>query len=305
MQVSNFIKQNTISPYDEILAYETLWAIRDIKEQRLKNFFNSYTPSETLKEIVRSQSDLFLSSNRYHDKIKTQVSDFLNNSLRNEFKKFSIIVNKNFQYPESLSKPTCSVGPFYYKGDLDILHTKCISIVGARKASEEGINRAKKLSKELVAENFTIVSGLAKGIDTAAHESAIENKGNTIGVIGTPINEYYPKENKELQEKIAKQFLLISQVPFYRYANEPFISHKFHFPRRNKTMASISKATIIVEASDTSGSHTQARECLNQEKKLFILDSCFDNSKIKWPANYEKVGAIRVKNTKQILHHLQ
>ena len=182
-----------------------------------------------------------------------------------------------------------------------MLHTKCISIVGARKASAEGIKRAKRLSKELTDKKFTIVSGLATGIDTAAHQSAIENKGNTIGVIGTPINEYYPQENKELQDKIAKKFLLISQVPFYKYANESFTHHKFHFPKRNMIMASISDATVIVEASDTSGSLTQAGECFKQKKKLFILDSCFDNSKIRWPKNFEKKGAIRVKNTADIL----
>ena len=282
-----------------MLAYETLWAIEGIKEKSLKDFFNSYTPSETLKEIS-NQSDFF-ATKESPDKIKNKVSKFLNTSLKNEFKNFSVVVNKNFQYPESLNKTTHSIGLFYYKGNLDILHSKCVSIVGARKASKEGIDRAKRLSKELVSEDFTIVSGLAKGIDTAAHESAIEHKGNTIGVIGTPINEYYPKENKELQNKIAKKYLLISQVPFYKYANEPFTHHKFHFPRRNRIMASISDATIIVEASDTSGSLTQARECLKQKKKLFILDSCFKNSKIRWALNYEKQGAIRVKSTKDIL----
>ncbi|MCZ0932026.1 MAG: DNA-processing protein DprA [Oligoflexia bacterium] len=126
----------------------------------------------------------------------------------------------------------------------------------------------------------------------------------TIGVIGTPINDYYPEENKELQDEIAENFLLISQVPFYKYATELFPHRKFHFPRRNKIMASISEATVIVEAGDTSGSLIQVRECFNQGKKLFILDSCFQNPKIKWPAKHEEKGAIRVKSTKDILKFL-
>ena len=89
------------------------------------------------------------------------------------------------------------------------------------------------------------MSGLAKGIDTAAHESAIEFKGKTIGVIGTPIDKYYPKENKQLQDKIAKEFLLISQVPFYKYAHEHFKSRAYHFPRRNMTMASYQKPLLL------------------------------------------------------------
>ena len=149
--------------------------------------------------------------------------------------------------------------------------------------------------------DFTIVSGLAEGIDTAAHQSTIANEGLTIGVLGTPINEYYPLENRRLQNQIAKDFLLISQVPFYKYANESFKHRSYHFPRRNMIMASISKATVIVEASDTSGSLIQARKCLQQNKKLFIMDSCFNNSKINWPRSYEKKGAIRVKNTSDIL----
>ena len=213
MQDLSFIEQNVISPYNEMIAYETLWAIEGIKEKNLKKFFNDYTPSETLEQIP-SQSDFFL-SRETSDETKKKVSEFLKNSLANKLNTFSIVVNKNFQYPDKLDKTTCPIGLFYYKGHLDMLHTKCISIVGARKASAEGIKRAKRLSKELTDKKFTIVSGLATGIDTAAHQSAIENKGNTIGVIGTPINEYYPKENKELQDKIAKKFLLIRYMSLH------------------------------------------------------------------------------------------
>lgn len=306
MQDLNFIEKNVISPYKEMLAYETLWAIensnKDLKEKDLKELFNHYTPSETLEQISNQIKFNFSSSDISSNKIEKAVNRFLDTSLVNELNTFSIVVNKNFQYPDKLNKTTCPIGLLYYKGNLDLLYTKCISIVGARTASAEGITRAKRLAKELTHKKFTIVSGLAKGIDVAAHQSAIENKGNTIGVIGTPINEYYPKENKELQDRIAKDFLLISQVPFYKYANEPFNHHKFHFPRRNMTMASISDATVIVEASETSGSHTQARECLKQKKKLFILDSCFNNPAIKWPLKYEKEGAIRIQSTEDIIN---
>ena len=303
----DFIEKNVISPSKEMLAYETLWAIQsseeqNLKEKTLKEMFAHHTPSETLQQIPQ-QTDFF-SSEKKPAIIKKEVQDFLDTSLHNKLNTFSIVVNKGFQYPKDL-KSKYPIGLFYCKGNLDILDTPCISIVGSRKASEKGIKKAKKLSKELSDAGFTIVSGLALGIDTVAHQSAIDNHKLTIGVIGTPINEYYPKQNKKLQDKIAKNFLLISQVPFYKYAKEPFNYRKFHFPRRNRTMASISKATVIVEAGDTSGSLVQARECLKQEKKLFILDSCFNNPKIKWPASYEKRGAIRVKETSDILRHIK
>ena len=306
MEALNLIKKNVLSPYKEMLAYETLWAlehnVKTVKEKDLKQWFKAYSPSETLEQMP-AQTELFSPNKEFHQ-IKEKVSKFLKNSLKNELKTLSIVVNKGFQYPENL-RNQYPIGLFYCKGNLDILETDCISIVGARKATAQGINKAKTIAKDLCKENYTIVSGLALGIDTAAHQSAMENSGRTIGVIGTPINEYYPKENKELQDKIAKEFLLISQVPFYKYANESFNHQRFHFPRRNMTMASISLATVVIEASDTSGSLVQAKECLKQKRKLFILDSCFKNPKIKWPSAFEKKGAIKVKDTADILKHIK
>ena len=100
MQDLSFIEQNVISPYNEMIAYETLWAIEGIKEKNLKKFFNDYTPSETLEQIP-SQSDFFL-SRETSDETKKKVSEFLKNSLANKLNTFSIVVNKNFQYPDKL-----------------------------------------------------------------------------------------------------------------------------------------------------------------------------------------------------------
>ena len=304
MQKISFLNKNILSPRKEMLAYETLWAIEDsienIKEKDLRELFYQYTPIESLKELS-SQANFY---EQEYDKIQNEVIQFFKTNFSDQIKTFSIVVNRSIQYPDSL-KTGYPIGLFYYKGNLDTLDTKrCVSIVGTRKASQEGIAKTKEISGELVKQGFTIVSGLAKGIDTIAHQSAIDNGGNTIGVIGTPINEYYSKENKDLQDRIAKDFLLISHVPFYKYAKESFNHHRFHFPRRNLTMASISEATIIIEASDTSGSLIQADKCCKLGKKLFILDSCFKNPEIKWPDKYEKKGAIRVKNSSEILNYL-
>ena len=304
-QISEDFIQEVISPQQEMSAYETLWAIDSLKEQTLKEMFKKYTPFETLEKINNEgygQQELFTEKQSTKE-IQKKVNKFLEDSFDKQKFHFSIVVNKGIQYPKNLKKDY-PIGLFYYKGNLGLLETKCVSIVGARKASQTGLSKANQLAKELGNEGFTIVSGLAQGIDTVAHQSAIENKDLTIGVIGTPINKYYPQENKQLQDQIAKDFLLISQVPFYKYENEHFKHRSYHFPRRNMTMASISTATIIVEASDTSGSLIQARECLKQNKKLFIMDSCFSNPEISWPKVYEKKGAVRVKNTSDILDHI-
>jgi len=175
-----------------------------------------------------------------------------------------------------------------------------VAVVGSREASEDCLRRAAKVSRALVEKGFTVVSGLAAGIDAAAHNAAIEAEGRTIAVIGTPIGVYYPKENEKLQRRIAEEFLLISQVPVLRYASQHVQQNKLFFPERNVTMSALSKATIIVEAGETSGTLTQARAAIQQGRKLFILDSCFERSDITWPETYAKRGAIRVRDMSDI-----
>jgi DNA processing protein len=152
----------------------------------------------------------------------------------------------------------------------------------------------------LVKRGFTVVSGLATGIDTAAHTAAIDAGGHTIAVIGTPIGTYYPKENEALQRGIAAEHLLISQVPVLRFASQHVPQNKLFFPERNVTMSALTEGTIIVEASGISGVLAQARAALHQNRKLFILNSCFERDDITWPANFEKRGAIRVHDLSDI-----
>ncbi len=295
-QASSF--KNTINPFEEVWAYEVLCALDKMTETKLTALFKSgdQLPSKVL-ENLHAQS---LITDKEFAFLKNDVSQFIQKKLGT----FSVCINGDFQYPKSLRRAKHPIELFYFRGNLDLLNEKSISIVGAREASIEGKMRADRLSKELGESGYIVVSGLAKGIDTAALTSAIKNDFKTIAVIGTPIDKYYPKENINLQDLIAKEHLLISQVPFYRYEHEPFSFHKHYFPRRNATMAAISEATVIVEASDSSGTLTQARACIQQGKKLFILDSCFKNQNITWPTYYQKLGAIRVTSTEEILSHL-
>jgi DNA processing protein len=152
----------------------------------------------------------------------------------------------------------------------------------------------------LVKDGYTVVSGLARGVDTAAHETAIEVGGETIAVIGTPLDQAYPKENAELQRRIARDYLLVSQVPVLCHAQRPPTVNRFFFPERNITMSALTQATVIVEAGETSGTLIQARAALAQGRKLFILDSNFRNPKLTWPARFAEIGAIRVKDFEDI-----
>ena len=177
----------------------------------------------------------------------------------------------------------------YYSGHLDLLDAPAVSIVGTREVSEPGRKRAYQLARSLSAAGVTVVSGLAKGVDTAALTGVVDNGGHAVAVIGTPLDKAYPAENTELQQTIYAHHLLLS--PF-RIGTPVF---KSNFPVRNRIMAAISDATVIIEASDTSGTLHQASECVKLNRWLFIAKSVLDDRSLKWPArflDYEKTAAL-------------
>jgi DNA processing protein len=160
-----------------------------------------------------------------------------------------------------------------------------VSIVGSRDASEVGLRRAKKLARLVCERGGVVVSGLAKGIDTAAHTAAIEAGGKTIAVIGTPQSQTYPRENSALQARIQRDFLCVSQFP------EGYPVQPKNFPIRNRTMALISDVTVIVEAGQTSGSISQGWEAMRLGRGLFIAKALTENPKLSWPEEMMNYGA--------------
>ncbi|MDR7273135.1 DNA processing protein [Pelomonas saccharophila] len=165
-------------------------------------------------------------------------------------------------------------------GDASLVARPCVSVIGTRKVSDDGAARAKRLSRELVACGVVIVSGLAEGVDTEAMSSTIQHGGKTIGVIGTPLDKAYPAKNKRLQEEIYQEHLLISQ---FEFGARVFPSN---FPARNRLMALLSDATVVIEASDTSGTLHQAAECVRLGRWLFIAKSVVADPTIEWPSRF-------------------
>jgi DNA processing protein len=180
-------------------------------------------------------------------------------------------------------------------GNLEIpLPTPRVAIVGSRKASPEALKVAKDITKALVKKGVTIVSGLAEGIDTAAHTTAIEEGGRTIAVLGTPLNQVYPRSNFELQQIIMRSHIAISQFPI----RQPTLPKNFVF--RNRTMALISHASIIVEAGNTSGSLHQGWEALRLGRPLFIWESLFNDSRLSWPKKMREYGAMILSDPEEV-----
>lgn len=184
----------------------------------------------------------------------------------------------------------------YAKGKIPMpLPGPRVSIVGSRKASQKGLDTANTIAKKLTENHVVIVSGLAEGIDTAAHKSTINAGGKTIAVIGTPLNKVYPQKNASLQEQIMQDHLVVSQYEIGHTTTPK------DFVLRNRTMALISDATIIVEADDSSGSLHQGWEALRLGRPLFVWASVLDDTKLVWPKKMLKYGAMTLENTNDVL----
>ncbi|WP_059414522.1 DNA-processing protein DprA [Cupriavidus basilensis] len=287
--VADFLSEKPIDTRIEIGAYEYLWQQPSSTMKRLADLFGEH-PGSLPSDLVEVE---------VAERTANQVVEHL---ASRGIKRFGVRINGAHDYPSRLREAIEPVELLYFLGSWELAEApRRIAVVGTRKVSDEGARRTRKLVRGLVEHDFTIVSGLAQGVDTIAHETAIECGGRTIAVIGTPISEVYPKENECLQHRIASEYLLISQVPVLRYSAQTPKWNRLFFPERNKTMSALSEATVIIEASETSGTLIQAQAALKQGRKLFILESNFHNQAITWPAKYEKLGAIRVRELDDIL----
>ena len=285
------VARSPISPRLELGAYEALWLEDGTTFKTIADKFAAdpaAMPSDFVSHAVASAT-----ANEVFTKIK-----------RDGIHRFGVRIHHAGDYPVKLRDAKHPIEVLYYRGFWELVDTRCVAVVGSRNASDDGLARARRLAKELVRRDFTVVSGLAAGIDRAAHESAIESKGRTIAVVGTPLGQVYPRENAVLQEHIAENFLLVSQVPLLRYARQHPPQNRLFFPERNATMSALTEATIIVEAGETSGTLTQARAAIHQGRKLFILNSCFERSGLTWPARLEALGAVRVREPSDIWTNL-
>jgi DNA processing protein len=271
----------SVSPFRELGAYEALWLKPESTFKRVADLFREHEHALPSDLVPQREAE--------------EVADRVVGYLRAQgVHRFGVRVHRAGEYPAKLRDAAHPVELLYFQGAWDLVESRCIAVVGTRKPSADGIKRTQQLVRGLVRDGWTIVSGLAAGIDTVAHTTALELGGRTIAVIGTPLSEAYPKENAELQQRIASTFLVVSQIPVERYRSQDWQRNRSFFPERNVTMSALTAATVIVEAGNTSGTLIQARAALRQGRKLFILDSCFKNPELTWPRRFAEQGAVRV-----------
>ena len=168
-------------------------------------------------------------------------------------------------YPAQLREIHQVPPVLFTRGTLDP-GERAVSVVGSRRASDQGFDWTRELSTSLVAAGITVVSGLAAGIDTAAHTATLDAGGRTVAVLGTGLDRIYPAGNRELQDRIAREGLVLSQ--FWPDA-EP---SKDSFPARNATMSGYGRATVVVEAGETSGARIQARIGVEHGRPVILRD---------------------------------
>lgn len=175
------------------------------------------------------------------------------------------------EYPELLKQITDPPKLLYCAGDLSLLGSLSVAVVGSRKYSEYGRWAARAVSSKLASAGVAVVSGMARGIDTCAHRAALDAGGKTIAVLGTGLDITYPAANKELKQQIAREGLLISEYP------PGYPASKYTFPKRNRIISGMSVATVIAEAGNNSGSLITAGLAMEQGRSVYVMPANINN----------------------------
>lgn len=281
--------------YDAI-AYYTIQSFLNYSDKKASLFFEVLSHHVDFTRPLKEEFSYISSQLGIDSDSIRQRYDEVFSSFQSLTKDVRILKKTDNLYPLQL-RTTEEATPFLFtQGNIDLLSSTIVAVVGTRHPSEEGAKRASRLSFLLGNAGIVVSSGLANGIDTHALTAAIKTNAPAIGVIGTPINRVYPKENRDLQERIASEGLLISQFG----PNEAV--QRWFFPLRNGTMSAISRATVIVEAGETSGALKQADYAIRQGRLIFIPQSAIDNPAITWPKKYIQMkGAFRFQTIDDLL----
>lgn len=188
---------------------------------------------------------------------------------------FGFLTFRDDDYPAQLREIHEMPPVLFHKGIL-VPDEIGVSVVGSRNASTKGLGIARSVATGLAQRKITVIAGLARGIDTAAHSAALEEGGRTVAVIGTGITQAYPAENKELQARIAAEGLVLSQF----WPEAPPTKHSF--PMRNAVMSGFGRATVVVEAGEHSGARIQARKAVAHGRPVILTDLVVSTN--EWPS---------------------
>ncbi len=215
-----------------------------------------------------------------------------------EIKNVKIITIEDEQYPYNLKQIEDAPPILYALGDVTLLQNdNMLAVVGSRNASLSARRLAGQISAETAKQNIVIVSGMARGIDAAAHTGALQSGGKTIAVVGTGVDVVYPKENEKLYQELIKNGLVLSEYPF---RTQPQASN---FPRRNRIVSGLSKGVLVVEAGIQSGSLITAHQALEQGRDVYAVPGSPYDGRSSGCNKLLKEGAVLVESAADIVEN--
>lgn len=283
---------------EALVGLNKICNIGTIRLKKLLEFFDKP------ENIFKAPKDKLVAVAGIGGKIANQIRSLKKEDISKEFdlvKKHNlkIITLDDKDYPENLKNIPDPPIVLYVRGTPKEEDKFSIAIVGSRRASFYGLSSAKEFAEELSNRGFTIVSGMARGIDTYAHKGALKRSARTIAVMGSGFNHIYPAENKELAEEITKNGVVISEFPM---DERPL---RQNFPRRNRVISGLSLGVLVVEAARNSGALITADFALEQAREVFALPGRVDSSTSFGTNELIKQGAKLVSCVDDILEEFQ
>lgn len=239
-----------------------------------------------------------------HQELSLEEIDWLRNtdfaSLELQYRKEAIhfLMYEDALYPKRLKEIYLPPVVLFYKGRLELFNRLSIGIVGARNHTPYSKEALEYLLPDILERKVSIISGLARGVDSLAHQLTLDLKGETIAVIGNGINICYPKENQSLYDAIGKKGLILSEYPL----DSPPL--KFHFPYRNRIIAGLSHGLCVIEAKMHSGSLITANVALSENRQVFALPGNITSEYSKGTNELITAGAFPIRNANDILDSL-
>ena len=213
--------------------------------------------------------------------------------------KVKVITILDGAYPQRLKEIYLPPIVLFYRGNLSLLNQRAVAIVGSRDHSKYAKDCIHELIPSLVKDDIVIISGLARGVDTLAHEESLKANGNTIAVIGSGLDVVYPPENSKLYDVIAKKGLILSEYPLQ---SRPL---KFHFPYRNRIIAGLSHGVCVIEAKEKSGSLITANLALSENREVFAVPGSIFSIHSKGTNSLIEAGACLVSSGETISKNLK
>jgi len=284
--------------FEALIAINMVSDVGSVRLQRLLDFFG--TPekifSSSQEKLISVSGMSELSAARICSFKAIQISRELDLIKKNNLKVFTL---DDPGYPEILKNIPSAPIVLYTKGYFLGKDNLAIGIVGSRQASFYGLNSAEKFAHDLAGIGVTVVSGMARGIDTYAHRGALRNKGRTIAVMGSGFGNIYPRENNKLLEEISQDGVVVSEFAF----NTP--PKKENFPRRNRIISGLSLGVLVVEAAKNSGALITADFALEQGKEVFALPGKIDSPNSVGTNGLIKQGAKLVSSAVDIIDELK